>query len=144
MSYPINQSAFSIDYQFVIEACLFVCSDLVGWIPTKFGINHRLVPVSNLEILFWVDPPRGYNFGKTKKSKLSAYGPGRSVESVCGTFCGTFCATFVRREKKYSNSNLFFWGEIWILVGRAERGQSTGWSSNGFILYRAAKRPALS
>ncbi len=31
-------------------------------------MEHPLVSVGNLKILFWVDPPQGgYNFGKTKK-----------------------------------------------------------------------------
>ncbi len=30
-------------------------SQTTGWIATKFG----MVPVGNLEILFWADPPGG-------------------------------------------------------------------------------------
>ncbi len=44
--------------------CLFVClfgfgGQTTGWILPKFGMEHPLVSVGNLEILFWVDPPRG-------------------------------------------------------------------------------------
>ncbi len=31
-------------------------------------MGNPLDPVGNLEILFWVDPPGGYDFGKTKKN----------------------------------------------------------------------------
>ncbi len=67
-------------------------------------MEHPLVSVSYLEILFWVDPPRGgIILEKLKKSKLPPYGPGQRAESFCGTFCGTFCAFFGRREKRYLN-----------------------------------------
>ncbi len=41
-------------------ACLFrFGTKLLGRIPTKFGMGHTLGPVGNLEMLFWVDPPKG-------------------------------------------------------------------------------------
>ena len=53
---------------YIKEACLSVClfvslfgfgAQTTGGISTKFGMEHPLVSVSYLEILFWVDPPRG-------------------------------------------------------------------------------------
>ncbi len=60
-------------------------------------------PVGNLKIFFGLTPQRGgYNFGKTKKSKLSPIGLGRRE----GSFCGTFCHFFY-----------FFWGGIVLFNG---------------------------
>ncbi len=65
-----------IESIYIKERCLSVClsvclfgfgAQTTGKISTKFGMGHPLVSVGNLEILFWVDPPGGYNFGKTKK-----------------------------------------------------------------------------
>ena len=47
------------------------------WISTEFGMGNPLDPVGNLEILFWVDPPGGYDFGKTKKIRTFPHGPKR-------------------------------------------------------------------
>ena len=103
-----------------LSVCLFVCSDLEpklldGFQPNLAWSTPWYLWVT-LKYFFGLTPPQGgYNFGKTKKSKLSPYGPGQRAKSFCGTFCGTSCA--------------FFWGGgdlDTFLMGRAERGQSTG------------------
>ena len=73
-----------IESIYIKERCLSVClsvclfgfgAQTTGKISTKFGMGHPLVSVGNLEILFWVDPPRGgIILEKLKKSKLSPYG----------------------------------------------------------------------
>ena len=75
-----------------LSVCLFVCSDLEhklldGSQPNLAWATLWYMWVTS-KYLFWgVDPPReGQNFWKTKKITLSPYGPGRSIQSVCGTF----------------------------------------------------------
>ncbi len=66
-----------------------------GWLSARFGMGHPMRLVGNLEILFWVDPPRGGKIlGKLKKSKLSPYGPGQTEESFCGTYCTKIFTVF--------------------------------------------------
>ncbi len=63
-------------------------------------------PVGNLEILFWVVPPRGgIILEKLKKSKLPPYGPGRS---------GILLRHLLRHLLRIFSS-FFFGGGIWIL-----------------------------
>ncbi len=44
-----------------LSVCLlgFGAQTTTGWIPTKFGIDLPVVPVGNIEILFWIDLPGG-------------------------------------------------------------------------------------
>ncbi len=105
----------------------------IGWIPTKFDMDILLwfLKVTS-KYFFWVDPPRE----KTQKSKLSPYGPGQKAESILGTFCGTIGATL-----------LFFGGGRiygYSSIGRAERGQSTGWPANGFVGPRSGQNSRLA
>ncbi len=86
-----------------------------------------LDPVGNLEILFWVDPPRGgIILEKLKKSKLPPYDLRGRAESFCGTFCGAFCA--------------FFWENFGYFFEWAERSEA----SQRVSLPTGAKHPATS
>ncbi len=69
----------------VCLVCLFVCSDLeskllAGSQPNLAWATPWMGPVGNLEIRFWVDPPRGgIILEKLEKSDHSPYGPGQSA-----------------------------------------------------------------
>ncbi len=97
-------------------------------------MGHHMGPVGILEILFWVDPPRGgIILEKLKKSKLSPYGPGRTAESFCGTFCSTFAYFFIFLGKF---GYFFEWAE------RSEAGQQV--VIGLFLKGREAARTQLS
>ena len=105
-------------YIYKRPVCLFVCSDLEpnlleGFQPNLAWTSPWTLWVT-LKYFLWVGPPGGYNFGKTKISKLPHMAQDRGQNPFAAPFAAPFGNFWKMGTKVFKFKYILF---LWYFFG---------------------------